>query len=334
MHINRRKFVANAASLLFSLQSFLASNCKPFSFSSTTQNKKKIVLLHLAGGNDWFNTIIPHRDKNYYRARPSLAIKEGEALPLNESLAFHPAMRNLEILYKENKVNILLNVGCSEQTLSHQRAIEIWQQAIVSHYSKIIASNSRQLVFPAINVEGNNASKISFLEAANNFYFDVDIHYRLGQQQTTRNKTLALNNSFNWVLDSIRKNCPATIYNISLGGFDTHSNQAEQHAVLLNILSEVIFSFQRDLEQNNLANDVLTIIYSEFGRSLEENEDKGTEHGLTNHILCIGNKTSGGIYGDSNSLITDTHCVQFDLQQVYESLFDDRFIDRCLFRRS
>jgi uncharacterized protein (DUF1501 family) len=116
----------------------------------------------------------------------------------------------------------------------------------------------------------------------------------------------------------IQQNYNATVYNISLGGFDTHSNQLDQHASLLRMLSEAIFSFQQDLNKHGLADRVLTVIQSEFGRTLKENDELGTDHGLTNHVLVVGNSAKGGIYGISE--LIQNH--QFDFRQIYATIFE------------
>src|SRR5690606_37919645 len=56
------------------------------------------------------------------------------------------------------------------------------------------------------------------------------------------------------------------VYYVSLGGFDTHSNQAIQHANLLRTLTEGLPAFQNDLESRKLDGQVLTMTFSEFGR--------------------------------------------------------------------
>src|SRR5690606_25739263 len=54
------------------------------------------------------------------------------------------------------------------------------------------------------------------------------------------------------------------VYFVSLGGFDTHSNQANSHANLLRTLSEGLAAFQKDLIAKKLDSQVLTMTFSEF----------------------------------------------------------------------
>ena len=59
------------------------------------------------------------------------------------------------------------------------------------------------------------------------------------------------------------------------GMYDTHSDQAEDLANGLKLTSDTLLAFQRDLEARGLANRVLTLVWSEFGRRAEENGRTG-----------------------------------------------------------
>ena len=50
---------------------------------TTTSKEPVIVVLQLSGGNDYFNTIIPFNDDNYYDNRHSLKIPQEDMLPLD-----------------------------------------------------------------------------------------------------------------------------------------------------------------------------------------------------------------------------------------------------------
>ncbi|MCS7190028.1 MAG: DUF1501 domain-containing protein [Fimbriimonadales bacterium] len=93
-------------------------------------------MLHLTGGNDGLNTVIPYRDELYYRARPSLAIPEAQVVPLDERLGLHPALAPLKPLYDQRALAILQNVGYPNPNRSHFRSMEIWQTADPDGYSR------------------------------------------------------------------------------------------------------------------------------------------------------------------------------------------------------
>ena len=86
------------------------------------------------------------------------------------------------------------------------------------------------------------------------------------------------------------------------GMYDTHSEQPEQLAEGLKVTSESLLAFQRDLEARGLADRVLTLVWSEFGRRAEENGSDGTDHGAAGTALLIGSRVRGGLVGELPAL--------------------------------
>ncbi len=75
------------------------------------------------------------------------------------------------------------------------------------------------------------------------------------------------------------------IFFVSLGGFDTHSQQGGAHAALLAELSGAVHAFFKDLGGHKLADRVLLATYSEFGRRVKENGSLGTDHGTASPLF-------------------------------------------------
>jgi uncharacterized protein (DUF1501 family) len=86
----------------------------------------------------------------------------------------------------------------------------------------------------------------------------------------------------------------------SLGGWDTHVNQGNQKGRLANHLRPLgdgLAILARELGQ--AWSDTVIIVLSEFGRTVHENGDGGTDHGHGNVIWVLGGDVRGGrIYGD------------------------------------
>ncbi len=95
----------------------------------------------------------------------------------------------------------------------------------------------------------------------------------------------------------IVENCGTKLFYISLGGFDTHSKQAEGHAKLHQTYSAAIASFLADLKAENRDKDVLCMCFSEFGRRVKENGNAGTDHGAASIMFFAGGGVKGGLYG-------------------------------------
>ncbi|MGL4599830.1 MAG: DUF1501 domain-containing protein, partial [Bacteroidia bacterium] len=86
----------------------------------------------------------------------------------------------------------------------------------------------------------------------------------------------------------IRSGLPTRIYYTSLGGFDTHVNQIPQHARLLKTYSEAVAALMNDLQKAGMADDVLVLTFSEFGRRVAPNASQGTDHGAANTLFLLG----------------------------------------------
>jgi uncharacterized protein (DUF1501 family) len=125
------------------------------------------------------------------------------------------------------------------------------------------------------------------------------------------------------------------IYYVTLGGFDTHAAQVQatdttagDHANLLRMLSDAIASFQNDVEQLGIADHVVGMTFSEFGRRAASNNSLGTDHGTSAPLFVFGKGVKGGMIGKSANL-TDldngNFKMQYDFRQIYASVLNDWF---------
>ena len=116
------------------------------------------------------------------------------------------------------------------------------------------------------------------------------------------------------------------IYYVALGGFDTHSAQANNHARLLGGLADSVGAFLQDAAEMGKADRVLLLTFSEFGRRVRENGSYGTDHGAAGPMFLIGPRIKGGLYGDHPSLtaLDDNHNLVYgvDFRSVYGTALD------------
>ncbi len=128
------------------------------------------------------------------------------------------------------------------------------------------------------------------------------------------------------------------VYVVSIGGFDTHSEQIGSdmnplggfHAQLLNNLSESICAFQDDLQLMGVDDKVCGMTFSEFGRTIGENGSFGTDHGAAAPLLVFGKNVNPGIIGDNPVIPATIQNSQdlpmvHDFRQVYASVLQDWF---------
>jgi uncharacterized protein (DUF1501 family) len=92
-----------------------------------------------------------------------------------------------------------------------------------------------------------------------------------------------------------------------IGGWDTHVNQGNSRGQLANLLTQFsngIAALYQDLGQR--MDDVVVLTMSEFGRTVRENGNRGTDHGHANAMLVMGNSVRGGkVYGQWPGLKSD-----------------------------
>ena len=115
------------------------------------------------------------------------------------------------------------------------------------------------------------------------------------------------------------------VAHLSLGSFDTHANQKRQHQNLLSQLSEGVTALLDDLESQGLADRVVVMTYSEFGRRVAENGSGGTDHGGGSVLFLAGKPVRGGLHGTAPELskLQDGD-VPFtvDFRSVYASVLE------------
>jgi len=125
----------------------------------------------------------------------------------------------------------------------------------------------------------------------------------------------------------IKGNLNSKVYYTSLNGFDTHNNQLATHQKQLTILNDAVFSFYKDLKNNNILGNVTLVVFSEFGRRVKEN-GSGTDHGTAAPLFIIGGNNKGQILGKNPDLINlDKGDLRYeiDFRSVYATLLQQKF---------
>jgi len=115
------------------------------------------------------------------------------------------------------------------------------------------------------------------------------------------------------------------IYYTRLGGFDTHVNQLGRHRNLLAELGGSVRAFFDDLGKAGEADRVLMLVFSEFGRRLEENAGAGTDHGTAGPVFVVGPAVRSGLHGPYPNLVDlddgdPRHAIDF--RQVYATVLE------------
>ncbi|MCE2426223.1 MAG: DUF1501 domain-containing protein [Pseudomonadales bacterium] len=87
------------------------------------------------------------------------------------------------------------------------------------------------------------------------------------------------------------------IFYCDYGSFDSHANQPGMHAGLWNDVCAGVSDFFADLKEHNADDNVIMIMFSEFGRRVHDN-GSGTDHGAAGAAFALGTPVKGGFYGE------------------------------------
>jgi uncharacterized protein (DUF1501 family) len=116
------------------------------------------------------------------------------------------------------------------------------------------------------------------------------------------------------------------VYHTVHQSFDTHASELTSHAKLWTDVSAAIGSFMADLQEHGKDEDVVILMFSEFGRRIRDN-GAGTDHGSGGVAFVLGTPVQGGLYGefpslrDEDQLEGDLH-FNNDFRSTYATLVD------------
>ncbi len=329
-----------------------------------TSKQKLLVLVQLGGGNDSLNTFVPYTNEVYYQARGNLAIDPLQVLPLTSQLGLNPAMQSLLDCWQSGDMAVVQGLGYAQPNRSHFRSIDIWHTASdadeylqqgwlnqllpESNYplQGMVLSGSPAALVGEVNqfslANANDELKSVHLPDGSP---STDGVLHIMQQRQIYNQSIELLNtgftqaeplSSEFAADSFSQDCklvaqalaaglqPA-IMHLSLGSFDTHSNQRTAHDNLLSQLANGLAVLRQELQAQGRWQDVTIATYSEFGRRVAVNASNGTDHGTAASHLVMGGAVAGGVYANAPSLTEleagDLHYSE-DFRAYYRTLAD------------
>jgi len=116
------------------------------------------------------------------------------------------------------------------------------------------------------------------------------------------------------------------VFYVQHGGYDTHANEVPTHPRLLTELSGAIMDFTQDLQDHEAADNVVMLVFTEFGRRVRDN-GSGTDHGAGGGSFVIGERVNGGLYAEYPSLDPDKQdngdlSFTYDFRGLYASLLE------------
>ena len=130
------------------------------------------------------------------------------------------------------------------------------------------------------------------------------------------------------IADFIVSGLKTRVYYSSLSGFDSHVNQLNSQDRLLKVYADGIHALVKDLKKNDRFKDTLILTFSEFGRRVQQNGSRGTDHGAANNVLLIGGSLKKpGVYNELPNLsdLDNNGDIKYtvDFRSVYATILDN-----------
>ena len=88
-----------------------------------------LVVVQLDGGNDGLNTVVPYRDDEYRKRRPTIQIPAADVRKIDDHVGLHPALDGFSKLLEQQRLAIVQSVGYPNPNRSHFESMAIWQTA-------------------------------------------------------------------------------------------------------------------------------------------------------------------------------------------------------------
>lgn len=223
--------------------------------------------------------------------------------------------------------------------LEHDMETVLYGQDPAGFYTQVAGLSGQPLTnFPATEY-GDILEYIAGVEAATNAYAQqIQNRFNAGSNDPGANYG---NDNLSGMLKSVARlisgGSQTKIYMTNMGGWDNHSDQVDsndpsigKHADLLATMSSAVKTFQDDLEAQGLADKVLTVVFSEFGRKAIENGNHGTDHGTLAPMYIIGKHVEGGVIGDNidlsnldNQGAPNPNQLQNDYRVIHSTILQD-----------
>src|SRR5689334_3598072 len=84
-------------------QTALTIAAQAFQTGREAHPERILVVVELAGGNDGLDTVIPYRNDDYHKARPTLGHKKGDVLEASNDMGFHTRLNGLKKIWDEGQ---------------------------------------------------------------------------------------------------------------------------------------------------------------------------------------------------------------------------------------
>lgn len=325
MTMNRRAFLKSSGLALVA-GSILPNVFVRMAQAGTARGKRVLVAIFQRGAVDGLNVVVPYREQAYYAARPTLAIAREQLLDLDGFFGLHPSLAPLLPHFKNKDLGFVHAVGSPDATRSHFDAQDFMEsgtpgikttqdgflaRALGKDAAKPLAAVALSQSMPRILTGASGAVAMSDVSRfgvrgaaapvfeslygdafqAANILKSAD-PAKLQPANGAQYPRGPLGDSLRQIAQLIRSDVGLEIAFTDVGGWDTHAGEANALTNNLKLFAEAIAAFAQDL--GSRMSDVVLVTMSEFGRTVRENGNRGTDHGHANVMMVMGAGVQGG----------------------------------------
>src|SRR5215212_492283 len=291
--------------------------------ASNTRGRKTLVAIFQRGAVDGLNMIVPYGESAYYAARPSIAIPKKDVLDLDGFCGAHPSLQSLMPLWKERALAIVHAAGSPDSTRSHFDAQDFMESGTpgskstddvflaralatrgagtpvravaMSQTPPRILAGSSAIATTDIHAYANSPAAKLFGSMYPESFEAVKILRALDGKNDVEYPRGPLATSLKQIAQLVKSNVGLEVAFADVGGWDTHEGEGGAQGQLANNFrnfAEAIAAFAKDL--GSRMSDVVLVTMSEFGRTVRENGNRGTDHGHATAMLILGGNIRGG----------------------------------------
>ncbi|HYC92567.1 MAG TPA: DUF1501 domain-containing protein [Thermoanaerobaculia bacterium] len=272
--------------------------------------RKVLVVLFQRGAVDGLNMIVPYGERAYAASRPTIAIERKELLDLDGFFAMHPSMQPLLPFWKERSLAIVHAAGSPDATRSHFDAQDFMETGTPGVKSTKDGFIARALAAP----KGSAPRAVALTSSLPRMFAGAPDAIAAADLAKFRNdgatkvfaamypdafaaaKVLGSVNASGTPLQQvaalIKADVGVEVAFVETHGWDTHAGQNTPLANNLKRMSDEIAAFAKSL--GSRMSDVVLVTTSEFGRTVKENGNRGTDHGHGTVMLLLGGTARGG----------------------------------------
>src|SRR6266581_3641278 len=289
MSISRRVFVKSGGLALvsFGLDPLFLARAAFTSYKPLPPHagccRPVLVCLFQRGAVDGLNMIVPHGDPIYYQERPRIAVPEKDVLDLDGYFGLHPGLAALKPLWEAktlaaiHAIDDLQAFGLrAPQPAARDRLTRAFEELYAGSATGLLSTSSRE-AFDAVQMLKR---------------LDPGQYRPANGADYPRGR---LGKALLEIAQLIKADIGLQVAFADVTGWDTHVNQGATEGQLagrLGELGQALAAFTRDLGER--MRDVVVLTMSEFGRTVRENGNSGTDHGHATAMLILGGPVNGG----------------------------------------